>query len=137
MNWYKIAVPIIEREDFEETGKQFPRYTDIGHETFNVGKPSPGCKEFIWTWKEGNLEVFPAKYTGTPDNMHKKIWGKNVVMFYRGRAKICGDKAAVSIVVPPTLSAFREVPNTLVSQLYSKFTPNAKLYVFRPQGFDS
>jgi hypothetical protein len=139
MNWYKtikIAIPVIEREDFEQSGRNFPNILDIGHETFSTGKPPTGCKEFIWTWKEGSLDIYPAVYSGSSDNSHTKIWGKNVVMFFRGRATVCKNRTAISVFVPPTLATFREIPNQLVSQLYSKFSPNAKLYIFRPQGFE-
>jgi hypothetical protein len=138
MNWYKqikIAEPVFEKDTFEETGNpNYPGYADIGHETFITGKPFiKGCKEFIWAFVDGNIEVLPATKMETLNSSHGRIWGcKETLLTYRGRVTKCKDKASISLVPPIGPAMFRDIPNIVISRLYEKFGPNSKIYIIRP-----
>ena len=104
----------------------YPTYLDIGHNMYYSLPEKENCKSFVWIFTDGKLEViqidlFRQKHSTTFDLMSNWL--------YAGRAEQCKDKTKISLYCRSEINKNRDIPNTLLSQLYDRFGINSEIYV--------
>jgi hypothetical protein len=127
MNWYKnikISQQIVENPP------GLP-YTLIGHD--QLKGLTVDHEEFLWVWKDGGLDVRKqiGKMIGNEKAIHNRVWKFVVDSYYRGRAEKHKDLNSIISVIIPWEKRFREVPNSLISQLYDRFGSNSEIYIYK------
>lgn len=95
-----------------------PNYYSIGHGHF---------KASLWIWVGGGLETTEVSSQGASEfSNHYEHWDdKTIANNYHGRFEPATKRCSIS---PPERRVGWEIPNQLVSRLYSEYGPDIKFY---------